>query len=173
MDNILLETERLYIGEFKTDMALAVSLGSLDEDTRKFLPDEVFKTEEEAKETLEYLISQYHDGSPLVYPLILKKDHSFIGYVEAVRLKDNSYETGYHINKEYRRQGFAKEALSVFVPYILVKKNIDEIYGIVDADNIASIKVLENTGFKKVYEGIARYHHQEKQITRYIYRMEK
>ena len=45
MDTVLLETKRLYIGEFKPDMALKVSQGSLDEDTRKFLPEEVFETE--------------------------------------------------------------------------------------------------------------------------------
>ena len=48
MDTVLLETKRLYIGEYKPDMALKVSQGTLDEDTRKFLPDEVFETEEEA-----------------------------------------------------------------------------------------------------------------------------
>ena len=55
----------------------------------------------------------------------------------------------------------------------LDSKKIDEIYGVVDANNIASIRVLENTGFKKVYEGIARYHHQDKQIVKYIYKEEK
>ena len=43
-----LETERLVITEFATDMAKAVHENSLDEDTRRFLPDEVFETVEDA-----------------------------------------------------------------------------------------------------------------------------
>lgn len=49
-----LETERLVITEFTTDMAQAVHENSLDEDTRRFLPDEVFETVEDALETIEF-----------------------------------------------------------------------------------------------------------------------
>ena len=41
-----LETERLIITEFAPDMAYDVHRNSLDEDTRRFVPDEVFETEE-------------------------------------------------------------------------------------------------------------------------------
>ena len=45
---MLFETERLIITEFTTDMARVVHENSLDEDNRRFVPDEVFETEEEA-----------------------------------------------------------------------------------------------------------------------------
>ena len=54
-----LETERLIITEFDLSMAESVHKNSLDDDTRKFVPDEVFETVEDAKETLEFLISVY------------------------------------------------------------------------------------------------------------------
>ena len=57
--SILLETDRLIITEMTMDMAMDVHKNSLDEDTRRFVPDEVFETLEDAKETLEFLISQY------------------------------------------------------------------------------------------------------------------
>lgn len=44
----LLETERLIITEFTPDMAQAVHENSLDEDNRRFVPDEVFETVEDA-----------------------------------------------------------------------------------------------------------------------------
>ena len=44
-----LETERLIITEFNTDMAQAVHENSLDEDNRRFVPDEVFETREDRK----------------------------------------------------------------------------------------------------------------------------
>ena len=43
----LLKTERLTITEFTPDMAQAVHENSLDEDNRRFVPDEVFETVEE------------------------------------------------------------------------------------------------------------------------------
>ena len=49
-----IETERLVITEFDLSMAEDVHKNSLDEDTRRFVPDEVFETVEEAKETIEF-----------------------------------------------------------------------------------------------------------------------
>ena len=45
-----------------------VHKNSLDEDTRRFVPDEVFETPEDAEETVEFLISRYGSvEGPLVY----------------------------------------------------------------------------------------------------------
>ena len=57
-----IETNRLIITEFNTDMAEAVHLNSLDEDNRRFVPDEVFETVEDAKETVEFLMGCYTSG---------------------------------------------------------------------------------------------------------------
>ena len=68
-----IETERLIITEFTMDMAPAVHLNSLDEDNRRFVPDEVFETLEEAEDTVGFLMSVYETGDgPLVYPVLLK-----------------------------------------------------------------------------------------------------
>lgn len=50
-----IETDRLMITEFTPDMAQAVHENSLDEDNRRFVPDEVFETVEDASETIEFL----------------------------------------------------------------------------------------------------------------------
>ena len=92
-----IRTERIKITEFSRDMAMAVHKNSLDEDTRRFLPDEVFETVEDAEETIDFLMSQYGgtDG-PLVYPVLLKDDTN-IGYVQAVPIEDGDWEIGYQI----------------------------------------------------------------------------
>ena len=93
-------------------MAQAVHLQSLDEDTRRFVPDEVFETEEEAAETLEFLIGCYTSREgPLVYPVLLK-DGTYIGYVQAVPFDGGTYEIGYHIGRAKPKQGDAAEAVS-------------------------------------------------------------
>ena len=99
-----IETDRLIITEFTMDMAQAVHENSLDEDNRRFVPDEVFETLEEARETIEFLISVYgtNDG-PQVHPVITKKDGKNIGYVQMVPMEDGTWEIGYR-QSVYRKR---------------------------------------------------------------------
>ncbi len=57
-----IETDRLTITEFTMDMAEAVHLQSLDEDNRRFVPDEVFETVEDAAKTVGFLMGCYTSG---------------------------------------------------------------------------------------------------------------
>ena len=165
-----IKTERLEIKEFTLDMVEAVHLNSLDEDNRKFNPNEVFETMEIAQDTVEFLMSVYENGDgPLVYPVLLADDTN-IGYVEAVPVDDGKWEVGYHIAKQYTGNGYATEAVKAFLPVIMKKLRIEEIYGICIAENIASRKVLEKTGFMKVFEGMGAYQNVERKICKYVYK---
>ncbi|MBR3129085.1 MAG: GNAT family N-acetyltransferase, partial [Clostridia bacterium] len=114
-----IRTERLNICEFTPDMAEAVHLNSLDEDNRRFVPDEVFETVENAAETVDFLMSQYGGTEgPLVYPVLLK-DGTNIGYVQAVPLDGGVWELGYHIAKAYTKKGYASEAVRAFLPVVM------------------------------------------------------
>ena len=164
-----IETDRLLITEFTMDMAEAVHLNSLDEDNRRFVPDEVFETVEEAADTLGFLISVYENGDgPLVYPALLK-DGTYIGYVQAVPFDDGTWEVGYHIGGSYTKQGYATEAVKAFLPVIMPQLGLARIKGICLADNKASVKVMERCGFIKEFEGIGPYQGQERPICRYYY----
>lgn len=165
---MVIETNRLLIKEFSLDMAKDVHLNSLDEDNRRFVPDEVFETEEDAKEVIEFLISRYNslDG-PLVYPIFIKETNQNIGYVQLIKLEDE-YEIGYHIAKKYTKNGYATEALSAFLPAITKKLGIKEVLGICLNDNIASFHVLTKCGFKKIFEGIDLYQGEEREVIKTI-----
>ena len=161
------ETERLIITEFDLSMAESVHKNSLDEDNRRFVPDEVFETVEDAKETIEFLMSVYETGDgPLVYPVLLQ-DGTNIGYVQLVPIEEG-YEVGYHIGKEYTGKGYATEALKAFLDDIMPKKNLAMVYGICLAENTASVKVLEKSGFQKEYEGMGQYQGESRQIMKYV-----
>lgn len=168
----MIKTERLYITEFTLDMVEAVHLNSLDEDNRKFNPNEVFETMEDAQDTVEFLMSVYENGEgPLVYPILLI-DGTNIGYVQAVPMDGGEWEIGYHIAKVYVGNGYATEAVKAFLPKIMKKLNIKEILGICVVENIASIKVLEKTGFTKEFEGMGIYQDEERKICKYIYKLD-
>lgn len=166
-----IKTERLEITEFTLDMVEAVHLNSLDEDNRKFNPDEVFETMEDAQGTVEFLMSVYENGDgPLVYPVVLN-DGTNVGYVQAVPMDDDKWEVGYHIAKAYAGKGYATEAVKAFLPVVMKDLGISEILGICVAENIASIKVLEKTGFEKIYEGMGTYQDQEREICKFVYKL--
>lgn len=97
-NKILIKTDRLLITELNESMIESVHLNSLDDDNRRFVPDEVFETIDIACEAVEWLISCYKcaDG-PFVYPMLLQNGEN-IGYVQAVKIK-NGWEIGYHISR--------------------------------------------------------------------------
>lgn len=154
-------------------MAKAVYLGSLDEDTRRFLPDEVFGTEEVAAAVIADLMNCYGGTEgPFVHPMLA--DGVYAGYVQLVpiengRGQDSCWEIGYHVVKDMTGQGYATEAVRAFLPVMMDKLNLTEVAGICDAENAASIRVLEKCGFTRVYEGEALYHGEMKPVVKMIY----
>ena len=87
-----LETERLIITEFTRDMANDVHRNSLDEDNRRFVPDEVFETPEEARETIEFIRSRYGSAEgPWIFAVITKDTGQNIGYVQLVPMDGKAF----------------------------------------------------------------------------------
>ena len=163
-----INAQRLYITKFDENMAESVHITSLDEDNRRFVPDEVFETIEAASETISSIISWYtKKDAPLVYPICLNNGRH-IGHVQAVPIPDG-WEIGYHVYKPFTGNGYAAEALNVFLPNIMRYLGITKIFGICHGDNIASRKVLEKCGFVLEYEGVGQYHGKEQAICRYKY----
>ncbi len=157
--NKLLETERLIITEMTMDMAMDVHKNSLDEDIRRFVPDEVFETLEDAKETIEFLMAQYREAEgPLVYALITKEGNNNIGYVQLVPIGEGKWEIGYHVAKVYTGKGYATEAVKAFLPVMAKKVGVSEVYGIRLLENVASGRVLEKCGFETFFTGEGAYH---------------
>lgn len=162
---MFIETDRLIIKEFTPDMAQAVHENSLDEDTRRFVPDEVFETLEDARETVEFLMSCYGGSEgPFVYPVFTKDTGDNIGYVQMVPLDDGGWEIGYHIAKRFTGNGYATEAVNAFIPVIAEKAGIKEVNGICLSENSASKRVLEKCGFVEISEGTGNYQGEEREI---------
>lgn len=163
-----LKGKRIIIKKFTKRMAKDVHLNSLDDETRKYLPDEVFESVEEARDTIEYLMTRYSsDCGPFVYPILLKTKEN-IGYVQLNYLNDD-WEIGFHIAKKYRNLGYASEAVQLFLPAIMKEKHIEDIEGICMKDNVASRKVLEKCNFELVYEGRGDYQGERCEICVYKY----
>ncbi len=166
-----IKTPRITITTFSPDMAQSVYENSQDDDTRRFVPDEVYDSAEEARAAIEFLISRYDstDG-PFVYPIITNDGGKNIGYVQLCQIDDGSWEIGYHIAKHFTGQGYATEAVKAFLPAMAQKLNIKEIYGICLAENFASVRVLEKCGFVQIFQGAGNYQGKEAQIVKTVWK---
>lgn len=166
MMTLPIRTKRLLITEFNEGMAESVHINSLDENNRRFIPDEVFESAREARETITTLMSFYtQKDKPLVYPILLH-DWQQIGHVQAIPVEDG-WEVGYHIAKPYTGNGYATEALITFLPPIMERLDITHICGVCSADNIASRRVLEKCGFLLKCESTGILHGKEQPVCRY------
>ena len=166
-----IKTERLTITTFSPDMAQTVYENSQDDDTRRFVPDEVYDSVEEARETIEFLISRYDsEDGPFVYPIITNDGGKNIGYVQLCKLEDVAWEIGYHITKGFTGKGYATEAVKAFLSVMAQKLNLNEVYGICLAVNLASVRVLEKCGFTQIYQGLGNYQGKEAQIIKAIWK---
>ncbi|MBQ2184382.1 MAG: GNAT family N-acetyltransferase [Lachnospiraceae bacterium] len=154
-------------------MAQAVYENSQDDDTRLFVPDEVYDSVKEARDAIEFLMSRYDstDG-PFVYPLLTNEGQN-IGYIQLCNLEleeEGTWEIGYHIAKEFTGKGYATEAVKAFLPVMVQKLNLKEVYGICLAENHASVRVLEKCGFTQIYQGPGNYQGREAQIVKSVWK---
>ena len=163
-----IETSRLVITDFRSDMAEAVHLGSLDEDTRRFLPDEVFETVEVAAAVIADLMECYEGTEgPFVHPMLAGGEYA--GYVQLVPIGDGRWEIGYHTVKSMAGQGYATEAVQAFLPVMMDRMGLTQVAGIWDAENAASSRVLEKCGFTRIFEGEGMYHGAMQPIVKMMY----
>ena len=165
---IIIENDRLQIVKMNKSMYFDIYQNSLDKDNRKYAPDEVFDCLEEASEVVNHIISAYgSEDGPFVYSVIRKKDNINLGYVQLVKLEEG-WEIGYHIAAIFTGNGYATEAVNLFIKYIQNNTNVKQIFGIALAANKASRRVLEKCGFELIYEGIGLYQGRKRKIVKTI-----
>ena len=167
-EEIIIESNRLRLLKMNQTMYYDVYRNSLDEDNKKYVPDEVFDSLEEASETVDQMIDNCgsQDG-PFVYAVIRKEDNVNIGYVQLAKIVED-WEIGYHIAKLFAGNNYATEAVKIFIDYLKKNTDLKEIYGITLASNKASRMVLEKCGFESLYEGNGIYQGSRRKIIKTI-----
>ena len=166
--DVIIESSGLRIVKMNPSMYDDVFHNSQDEDNKRFVPDEVFDSLEEAKDVVDFIISSYDSlEGPYIYAIIKKEDNANIGYVQLVKI-DMGYEIGYHIAKRYTGNGYATKAVNLFLKYLKDNTELKEIHGIALYSNKASKRVLEKCGFKLIFEGYDLYQGERRKIIRTI-----
>lgn len=143
----ILETQRLKVREFTLLDTTIIYEFSQEELLKKWIPDQVYDDLDEAKDTLEFLISKYQKKEfPYVMAVVKKDTNELIGHVGLSEI--NQYvEVGYAIGQKYQNKGYASEAVTAYTTWAKKEFNLEEIYGFVRCENYASCKVLVKSEF--------------------------
>ena len=149
----MIETERLLLREYVTEDTDDLFEIMSDADTMKHYPGPF--DYEKTKEWISRNMERYEKYGFGLWAVILKKTGEFIGdcgltiqNIEGELLP----EIGYHVNKKYWRNGFAKEAALAVRDWAFENTQYDALYCYMKYTNIASCSTALAIGMKKIRE---------------------
>lgn len=143
--DMLFETERLIVRKFKAEDARQLYENHVDEEVRKWFPNECYADPEEAQEAIRFYADRVDQGKlPFVLGAQLKGTGELIGDAGISEVEGRPCETeiGYCIGQKYRGKGCATELLRAVSGFAVSCFGIDVIWGRVVYGNEASVKVL-------------------------------
>lgn len=148
MGGVIFETERLIVRQyvFETDADNFFALNG-DEEVMRYI--RAVKSREECDSFLKQNIEGYKTN-PLMgrWAVYEKASGRFVGSFAFIPVEGTEYnQIGYALLKEDWGKGFATELTREGVGYVFAKTDLNEIYGITQAENEDSKKVLLKTGF--------------------------
>lgn len=150
-----LETERLILREMTYEDFDALKAIISDKETMSFYESPY--DDNGVDRWIKWNIENYKSFGFGLFAVILKDTGEFIGDTGiTIQLIDGWYrpEIGYHFNKKYWRNGYAKEATNAVKEWAFKNTPFKTLYSYMNSLNIASIKTAEAMGMHFVNEYI-------------------
>lgn len=163
---IVFETERLIVRHFRKSDADDFFLLQGDPDVMRFIRP--VKNREESDAFLFEAIAGYTEPWMGRWAIEEKEAGRFVGsfVVNPIPGDNDKTQLGYAFIPDCWGKGFATEVTRGGLTYFNLVTPLQEIYGVVESENLASQKVLLKTGFQpfdKFIEG-------EKEILRFVFK---
>lgn len=146
---------RVALRPFRDEDAERLWVLSQEAAYRRRLPDQVYANPNEALQALRWLRG-HHDlqgnwqGLPWVLALCEGLSGALIGHVGASSLPGDRVEVGYAMAEAWQGRGLASEALRLWVRRLAEAEVAPEFWGIVEGDNLPSLRVLQAAGFMPI-----------------------
>ena len=140
----ILETTRLILRELTDDDFFALQKIISDPENEKEPYDE-----EGVHRWINWCKNSYQKYGFGLWSVVLKETGEMIGISGvSMQIIDDEWkpEIGYHLRKDYHRQGIAKEMTKAIKDYFFTHFDFDEVYSYMNQDNIASYKTAEANG---------------------------
>ena len=146
----MFETHRLRVRPFTPDDAAALYQNHLEDEVKKWIPNESYKDLEEAQGAIDFFAACVRNGElPYVLAVILKETGELIGDtgINEVDGCPGQAEIGYTICKKHSGKGLATELVPAMIEFVRARFPIQCLQGRVMKGNAASVRVLEKNGF--------------------------
>jgi len=146
--NVIIETERTLLREFKEADCQAVFDFGSDKEVQKYTGDVLLKSVDQAKNIIKNVwFDDYKKYGYGRWAVVHKKDKKVIGFAGLKYLPEfDKTDIGFRFLPRYWGKGLATEVSLPIIKYGFEKLGLKEIIGIADSDNIGSVKVLEKIG---------------------------
>ena len=147
---MIIETKRIILRKFDAADAQAVFEFSSNVEVQKHTGDALFKTIDEAEKVIENIwLPEYKKYGYARWAVVHKADNKVIGFAGLKYLAEmDETDIGYRFLPPYWGKGIATEVSKEIIKYGFEILNLERIIGIIEPENIASGKVLENAGLK-------------------------
>lgn len=148
-----IETERFFLRPAVPEDAQGFFELDSDPEVHRYLGKKPVKSLEECHRVIEWLMHQYESYHTGRWVIEDKASGEFIGWagLKFVREETNGmvdfYDVGYRLRKKFWGRGIAYECAKASVRYGFVTLGLKEIFAAADAENGASIRILEKCGF--------------------------
>ncbi len=145
-----LKTERLVLRRMTTADAGQMFFLRSDDRVMKYIGREKTKSVEEAEDFIRKINVFIETNESIMWAIALNSDPAMlIGTICFWRLQPENFraEVGYVLHPGYWNRGIMKESLLAVIKYGFEGMNLHSIEAHINPENIASGKVLENTGF--------------------------
>ena len=141
-----IETDRLLLSRLRCEDAEEIfySYASKPEAT-KYLAFPTHQTINDARNFLTYAVGAWDKGVEYVYGIRLKGDNQFVGSIGVIN-ENGKAHFGYSLSPIYWNKGLATEACKAVVGLLKKEKQLHRIWTFIDAENVASGKVIMKCG---------------------------
>ena len=150
---MIIETKRCRLREYTWDDYNALYEILSDEETMQHYP----KPYDEAgvKRWIKWSLDNYQKYGFGLWVIELKETGTFIGDCGlTMQMIDGESlpEIGYHIHKDYWRQGYAHEAALAVRDWTFTNRNFDCLFSYMNYTNVGSYKTAASIGMKRIKE---------------------
>ncbi|MCR4561865.1 MAG: GNAT family N-acetyltransferase [Bacilli bacterium] len=143
----ILETPRLILREMTDDDFPALKKIISDPDTMKYYPQPY--DDAGVNKWINWCKASYAKRGFGLWAVVLKETGEMIGdcgvSMQCIDDEDKP-EIGYHLRKDYHRQGIGKEMTQAVKDYFFTHFDYDEVYSYMNVENVPSYKTAEANG---------------------------
>ncbi len=147
-----IQTQRLLLRRLTKDDAAEILFLRSNEDVMRYIDRPRASTIEDAYAFLEMIDTTINNNEGISWGIVLKDNPGkLVGNIGYWRMKKEHYraEIGYMLHPAHWRKGIMREALITLIDFGFNVMKLHSIEANINADNDASARVLEATGFIK------------------------